>query len=137
MKGQSSIEMIIMVGIVLIFFGISFAWYINSNIDIIKSSEILKAKELCREVGDVINNVIATGMNTVDKFTLPSRLDSTNYNLTIFAPSRVVHVAVKGAGIYCSVLTTNVTNGTNSIFELKPGNYKAKNMNGVVNIRAI
>ena len=104
--------MMMMAGMALVFFLLALAWYLANNVEIGKATRILQARELCREVGETVNSVSVIGNNARSKFTLPSRLGAANYNLTIFAPAKVVYVAVKGGDIYCPMLTPNVTNGT-------------------------
>ncbi|MBI4009606.1 MAG: hypothetical protein HY361_00220 [Candidatus Aenigmarchaeota archaeon] len=136
MKGQSSFEMIMMTAIVLGVFLFALVWYFTNNADISKSSKILKARGLCSEITDIINSVSSAGNNAKASFTLPSSLESSKYNLTIFAQTKVVYTSVNNVSIYCSILTPNVTNGTHSNFSLKAGDYNAKNIFGVVNINA-
>lgn len=133
MKAQAGIEgmiLITIITVVLIFVIITFNQ--NSN-EINKMKVTLEAAKLCTQVKNSINQVQSSGFGARQEITLPINLFSQKYQMRMYASDKKIILSwANSSAVTCVLLTSNVTNSTNSVFDFYQGKNVLSNVDGVV-----
>lgn len=86
MKGQVSLEFMIVVAISLVVFLFMFSITDRRNDEMFASSTNMHAKMQVRGLAEIINNVFLSGEGSKDSYALPDKLrDGTNYSVSVYA----------------------------------------------------
>ena len=118
-KAEISIEFVVFIGILLVFFIFFFGIIGFKTADINESSLYTNAQNIANEIANEIN--IASGMEGYYReFSIPERLVSgDNYSVNINNDYRIVQLAWDGRGVVSNLMTDqisgNITPGTNRI----------------------
>ena len=132
MKSQAGIEGMILfmiIGIILTFAIVTFG-YRNVEVDTLKVS--LEADKLCNLAKNSVNQVSANGPGSRNEMTMPDKLLALDYNVTVYAQNKRMILMWQDKVAICSLLTSNVTNSTHFIFQIKKGKNVFTNQGGVV-----
>ncbi len=113
--------LITIISAILIFVIITFSLR-SAEIDKFKIS--LEAGKLCTLAKNSVNQVSSSGQGSRAEITLPERLVALNYQMTVYASDKKIILSWGNSSVVCGVLTPNVTNSTNSVFDF----YKGRNV---------
>ncbi len=126
MKGQTSMEFIIFVGVMLMLFSLASYVAVTSLNDITTESEITGARNVASTLASEINLAKEVGTGYKHTFSLPAYLySSTNYSINL-SDSRFVRVEWKNRFYLLPTIAENVTGTAKS-----DGNV-IKNIDGVI-----
>jgi len=135
MKSQAGIETLIVFGFLIFLLAFAIVSYINRSSDIQYTREYLEANKICYSLKSIINQLASDSFGSSVRFSIPSKLELSDYNLTVYPQSRVLLISWKKYSASCSIFTQNVTNSTGGIyssFMVSKGDRLANNTDGVV-----
>ena len=125
-KAEISIEFVVFIGILLVFFIFFFGIIGFKTADINESSLYTNAQNIANEIANEIN--IASGMEGYYReFSIPERLVSgDNYSVNINNDYRIVQLAWDGRGVVSNLMTDQISGN------ITPGTNRIKNEGGVI-----
>lgn len=127
-RGQSSVEYIFAMALMLIILAISTFVYVSNSEEAGKLRDAMEANRLCVHVASSISAVASAPGNANRTLSLPPYLYGKNYTVYVSSPSSVVKVDYSTYGTGCSLLKMNVTNSTGAgLFEVKKNAVIASN----------
>ena len=129
MKGQTGLETLFGVSLLIIFLVFAFSVSVSKNSESQFTKTYLEAQKVCYEIKNIINQVSSDGFGTAIQFTMPNKIDSFDYNLTVDSNNKVLTLEWNGNLFSCTLLTKDVTNG-----HIQKGTIIFKNIDGVVKI---
>lgn len=133
-RGQSTIETIFSIGVVLIFVFLLYAFLIYPRID--QSDSLQKthiAQSICGDLRNAINTVAYNGNGFTTALSLPPTVSGSNYTITVY--SRTIDFSWDGKSIYCQYRARNVSfAGSYPPFTISSKRLSLNNSNGVVKI---
>jgi len=116
MKAQVGIETLMIATILILLLVFSLISYVNRNNEISSVKEYLEAKKICRNVQNTINQLASNSYGASVKLTIPDKLETLNYSLSVYAQDKLILISWKNTSTSCSLLTQNVTNATGYVF---------------------
>jgi len=129
--GQTSLEFLFAVAMVLLVFVMSAVLFEQSQEDSAAITSYTQSQLVCQAVASRISNIAAGGNGAVSRFSLPLVAGGTNYVIFVSGSNRSVSVSYQGGGTGCHFATSNVSNGSSSSFYI--GNdTPIRNVNGGV-----
>ncbi|MCX6773238.1 MAG: hypothetical protein NTV88_05750 [Candidatus Micrarchaeota archaeon] len=114
--GQTSLEFLYAVAMVLLVFTMSTVLFYQSQQDSTAITSFTQSKLVCQAVASRISAVAAGGDGTASIFSLPLVAGGTNYTIFISGKNRTVSVSHQGGGTGCLFSTSNISNGSASSF---------------------
>lgn len=133
MKGQATFETIIAIGLLLIILVFSYTINSSKNSETKFTSTYLEAQKICYKIKNSINQVHSDGLGTVTRIDMPTKIDTSSYNITVNSTNQIVTINWENNSFSCVILTANVTNSTgHGSFSLNQSNKIIKNTDGVV-----
>ncbi len=133
-RGQSTIETMFAIGVVLFFVTMLYGFLIYPRIDQTNNTQRLyAAKNTCSDLSTAINNVAYNGNGFSQKAALSATLSGARYNITVY--SQIIEVSWENRAIFCQFRARNITYiGKYPPFSLNTTDHLLNNSNGVVNI---
>jgi len=134
MKGQSTIETIVAIGVIFVFVFLLYQYSIYPRVDQSSRTQTLYlAETVCSDISSAIDTVTYNGNGFMEKVSLPYTLDGVPYNVTIY-PS-AVHLNWSDGNVYCPFRAKNITlGGKYPPLNLTFRDYVLNNSDGVVRI---
>jgi hypothetical protein len=129
--GQTSLEFLYAVAMVLLVFAMSTVLFYQSQQDSAAITAFTQSKLVCQAVSSRISAVAAGGDGTVSAFSLPLVAGGTNYTIFVSGQNRTVSVSYQGGGTGCLFSTSNISNGSSGSFYIA-GDTPIRNVNGGV-----
>lgn len=119
-KCQSSIEFVILVGVIFFFFTVFFMTIQEKNADKIIEKKNLLVKETAYAIQDEINLAQSSGEGYTREFKLPERLDNWDYDVILVDNSVYVKTKDNRSAIALPIarVTGNIVKGDNVIRKL-------------------
>ncbi len=128
-KAQSTVEAMIILAILLIFFTSIFAYSSSIEKDVWRNSESVYARDLCDNVGWSINQIYQAGEGAISFVYLPEKLPgNVDYNLTIYPEQQLIEIRWLTKRYFTILLTSNVTTS----ITLEPGRLNITNDGGII-----
>lgn len=127
MKGQVSIELLGLAGVMFVFLLFFNNWTFDLQARTREKSLYFDAKRVCNLLSNEINTAASVGDGYKSNFILPySLVEDTPYAPSIFPGSKSVIINWNGRDLWCPIITSNVTsilivNGPNTIRNSKGG----------------
>lgn len=135
MKGQSGIEALMAVALIILLLIFSVVTYAKKRSEIDFTREHMEAQKICYEIKNTINQIFADGPGSNLVLNISNKLEGNDFNITVNAPDKIIAIEWDGNVFSCSITTQNVTNSTSSyIFNIGNGTRTIKNIEGVVTI---
>ena len=133
-RGQSTIETMFAIGVILVFVSMLYGFLIYPRIDQTNNLQrIYAAKNTCSDLSTVINTVAYNGNGFSQKAALSATLSGARYNITVY--SQIIEVSWENHAIFCQFRARNITYaGKYPPFPLSTTDHRLNNSNGVVNI---
>ena len=133
-RGQSTIETMFAIGVVLFFVSMLFVFLIYPRIDQTNNLQrVYAAKNTCNDLSTAINNVAYNGNGFSQKAALSATLSGARYNITIYG--QLIEVSWDSSAIFCQFRARNITYAGNyPPFLLDIRDHLLNNSNGVVKI---
>lgn len=129
--GQTSLEFMYAVGVVLLVFTMSALLFYRSQEDAAAIGGYLESQLACQQVAGMISAVASSGDGTSAYMQLPLVSGGLEYSVFVSAANRTVSVAHRGRGVGCRMTTSNVSNGSSGSFYV--GNHSmVRNVDGGV-----
>ncbi len=132
MKAQSGLETFIAVSIVIVILISSLVAYKIKNSEVEFTRVYFAAQNICFETKNIINQISVDGSGTAVKFSVPSMLENSDFNLTVNSTGKIIIVEWNSNLYSCTIITQNVTNSSYPIFLINKGDNVVRNSNGVV-----
>ena len=129
--GQTSLEFLYAVAMVLLVFTMTSVLFYQSQQDSAAITSYTQSQMVCQAVASRISAVAAGGDGTVSFFSLPLVAGGTNYTIFITGKNRTVSVSYQGGGTGCLFSTSNISNGTSGSFYIQ-SDTPVRNVNGGV-----
>jgi len=127
MKGQAGIETVFGVSLLVIFLVFAFSISVSKSSESQFTKTYLGVQKVCYEIKNIINQVSSDGFGIATQFTIPNKIDSFDYNLTVDSNKKTLTLEWNGNLFSCTVLTKDVTNGP-----IQKGTRIFRNIDGVV-----
>ncbi len=128
-KAQSTVEAMIILAVLLIFFTSIFTYSNSIEKDVWRNSESIYARDLCDNVGWSINQVYQAGEGTMSFVYLPEKLPgNVNYNITIYPEPQIIEIRWLTKRYFTTLLTSNVSTS----IPLQPGRLNITNNGGII-----
>lgn len=127
MKGQTGLETLFGVSLLIIFLVFAFTVSVSKNSESQFTKTYLEAQKVCYEIKNIINQVSSDGFGTAIQFAIQNKIDSFDYNLTIDSDNKTLTLEWNGNLLSCTLLTKDVTNGP-----IQKGTKIFRNIDGVV-----
>lgn len=133
-RGQSTIETMFAIGVVLFFVSMLYVFLIYPRIDQTNNLQrIYAAKNTCSDLSTAINNVAYNGNGFSQKAALSATLSGAIYNITVY--EQTIEISWENRAIFCQFRARNITYaGKYPPFPLNTIDHMLNNSNGVVNI---
>ncbi len=116
-KSQSSIEFIILTGIIMLFFSVFFLSIQESGSDKLREKRAFLAKQTAFIVQDEINLALKSGDGYERRFVLPESLDGMDYNAIVIDEMIYIKTADNKSAVALPIpkITGNLVKGENTI----------------------
>jgi hypothetical protein len=132
MKSQSSMEFIIVLGIVSIIFLIGFNSLAVEFRGVNQYMWSNQARDLAEKLASEINNMYVSGENSSTTVTMPARLyGGVDYSILVYRGLVSINVTTYDREFSWRTVTRNI-NGSDSGLALTPGEIKIENIGGTI-----
>jgi len=133
-RGQSTIETMFAIGVVLFFVSMLFVFLIYPRIDQTNNLQrVYAAKNTCNDLSTAINNVAYNGNGFSQKAALSATLSGARYNITIY--DQLIEISWENRAVFCQFRARNITHASKyPPFSLNTTDHILNNSNGVVKI---
>ena len=133
-RGQSTIETMFAIGVILVFVSMLYGFLIYPRIDQTNNLQrVYAAKNTCSDLSTAINNVAYNGNGFSQKAALSATLSGARYNITIY--NQIIEVSWENRAIFCQFRAKNITYaGKYPPFYLNITDHLLNNLDGVVKI---
>ena len=142
MKGQSTIETIVAIGVIFVFVFLLYQYLIYPRVEQSSRTQMLYlAQTVCSDISNAIDTVTYNGNGFMEKISLPYTLDGVPYNITIY--TNMTYLAWEKGNIFCpfrakGIAHKNITNGWNQslpfMLNISIAEHTLNNSDGVVQI---
>ena len=110
MKGQISVELIIILFAVMVIFSFLLSSIGSQQSEFVSSRNTLHAKEVAEKVASSMNGVFLAGYNTSKNISLPTTLrGNTTYMLSVNDTAQLLYIAYNDKTYNVPLLTSNIT----------------------------
>ncbi|RLJ02994.1 MAG: hypothetical protein DRP11_02035 [Candidatus Aenigmatarchaeota archaeon] len=125
-KSQVSLELMAFTGIIMLMLVMYTPIFWQQERAIIFEREDLIGNAIALSIEKEVNTAVRFGSGYSRNFTLPERILSKDYNITIYNESRILSVDWYGGGVNRQLITPKI------IGSPSPGQNRIENVNGVV-----
>ncbi len=132
LRGQTSLEFLYSMGIVLFIFVAAAAFFSLASADLAALSGFSEARRSCHEIAAQISTMANAGDGASSLLLLPAGLSRQNYSVYVSGPNRSISVWLSGSGAGCRIMTSSVSNGSSGNFYLSANSSILRNAGGVV-----
>ncbi len=133
-RGQSTIETMFAIGVVLFFVSMLYVFLIYPRVDQTNNLQrIYAAKNTCSDLSTAINNVAYNGNGFSQSAALSATLSGARYNITVY--NQLIEISWENRAVFCQFRARNITHaGKYPPFPLNTTDHILNNSNGVVKI---
>jgi hypothetical protein len=130
-KGQSVIETMVSIGVILIFILLLYNFLVYPRLNQTNSAQVYySAKTVCADLASAINVVAYNGNGFSQKVSIPASLYGRGYSIAVYPA--LVQISWDKGIVYCQFRAKNVSSGNLSSLNLT--DHVLTNLNGVVQI---
>ena len=129
LHGQASLEFLYTLGFMMLFFTAIIGIFMLAQSDLAEVGWQSESRALCHSASSQVSSLLAAGEGTSISLYLP--LLTSSYSVRASGPERAILVNGSGKLTVCPLTTSNITNGSSSVFPITDGMRAAYSNGGI------